>query len=103
MTNKKIDTKVTAFLPNNSRGYITSKLKTDEINELFYGKHRLGLEILNKSFEDNIEIKKEQPIGFFVAEPENLKFQHVPCKTKAKKKSYTLKNKKADRQIFKSL
>ena len=94
MTNKKIDTKVTAFLPNNSRGYITSKLKTDEINELFYGKHRLGLEILNKSFEDNIEIKKEQPIGFFVAEPENLKFQHVPCKTKAKKKSYTLKNKR---------
>ena len=86
MTNKKIDTKVTAFLPNNSRGYITSKLKTDEINELFYGKHRLGLEILNKSFEDNIEIKKEQPIGFFVAEPENLNFNMYRAKQRQKRK-----------------
>ena len=37
-------------------------------------------EVLNKSFEDNIEIEKGQQIGFFVVESENLKFQHVPCK-----------------------
>ena len=51
-----------------------------------YGKHRLWMEILNKCFEDNIKIEKVQPIGFFVVESENLKFQHAPCKTKAKRK-----------------
>ena len=56
--NEKIDT-VTAFLPKISREFITSKFRTDEINELFYGKHRLWLEILNKCFQDNIEIKKD--------------------------------------------
>ena len=54
--------------------------------ELLYGKHHLSVEILNKFFEDNIEIKKGQPIGFFAAEPENLKFHQVPCKEKTKKK-----------------
>ena len=94
-TNENIDTEIIAFLPKNSTGYITSKFKTGEINELFYGKHRLCVEILNRSFEDNIEIKKGQSIGFFVAEPENLKFHHVLCKTKAKKKKecYTPKKK----------
>ena len=51
-----------------------------------YGKHRLWMEISNKCFEDNIKIEKVQPIGFFVVESENLKFQHAPCKTKAKRK-----------------
>ena len=37
-TRKKIDTEVTAFLPKNSREYITSKFRTDEH---FYGRHRL--------------------------------------------------------------
>ena len=94
-TNENSDTEIIAFLPKNSTRYITSKFKTGEINELFYGKHRLCVEILNRSFEDNIEIKKGQSIGLFVAEPENLKFHHVPCKTKAKKKKecYTPKKK----------
>ena len=39
--NEKIDTEVTAFLPKNSRGFITSKFRTDGIDERFYGKHRL--------------------------------------------------------------
>ena len=65
LQNEKIDTEVTALLPNNCRGYITSKFKTDEINKLFHGKHCLWLEMLNKSFEDNIETKKGQPIGSF--------------------------------------
>ena len=49
-----------------------------------------------------MELEKEQPIGFFVVEPENIKFHHVPCKTKAKKekKNYKPKNKKADRRIL---
>ena len=39
----------------------------------FYGKHCLWMEVLNKSFKD-IEIKKGQPIGFFVVEPKSIKF-----------------------------
>lgn len=69
---KKIDTEITAFLPTNSRGFLISKFRSDEINELFNGKQHLWVEILNKSFEDHIEIKKGQPLGFLVAEPENL-------------------------------
>ena len=64
------------------------------------------MEILNKSSEDDIEVEKGQATGFFVVEPENLKFHHVLCKTKAKKekKNYIhAKNKKSDRRLFKSL
>ena len=49
-TCRKIDTEVTAFLPTNSKGFLTSRFKGDKINELFNGKHRLWVEILNKSF-----------------------------------------------------
>ena len=83
---RKIGTGITAFLPTNSSGFLTSKFRGDEINELFHGKQRLWVEILNKPFEDHIEIKKGQPLGFLVVEPENLKFQHVPPKKKKAKK-----------------
>ena len=53
-SNKKIDAEIIAFLPGNSKAYITSEFRTNEINKLFYGQHCLWLEILNKSFEDNI-------------------------------------------------
>ena len=33
-TSKKTNTEVTAFLPKNSRGYVTSKSKTDVIIEM---------------------------------------------------------------------
>ena len=52
---KKIDTEVTAFLPTNSKGFLISKFRGDEINKLFHGKHRLWVEIINKSFEDHIK------------------------------------------------
>ena len=55
---KKIGTEITAFLPKNSKGFFTSKFRSDKINELFNGKQHLWVEILNKSFEDHIEIKK---------------------------------------------
>ena len=99
---RKIDTEVTAFLPTNSRCYLTSKFREDKINELFHGKHRLWEEMINKSFEGHIEIKKGQPLGFLVVEPENLKFQHVPQKKKTtkEKKSCILKTKKADGRLF---
>ena len=68
--NEKIDTEIFASLPRNSRGYVTSKFRTDENS---FRNHHLLVEILSKSFEDSIEIKKGQAIVFFVAEPENLK------------------------------
>ena len=45
-----------------------------KLMNFFYGKHCLWMEVLNKSFKDNIEIKKGQPIGFFVVEPKSIKF-----------------------------
>ena len=56
---RKIDTEVTAFLPTSSRGFLTSKFRSGEINELFHGKHGLWVEIFNESFEDNIQLKKD--------------------------------------------
>ena len=92
-------------LPTNSEGFLTSKFRGDKINEIFNEKHRLWVEILNKSFKDHIEIKKGQPLGFLVVEPETLEFQHVPQKKKAKKekKGYISKTKKADRRLFEPL
>ena len=60
---------------------------------------------MNKSFQDHIEIKKRQLLGFLVVEPENLEFQHVPQKKKAKKekKGRVSKTKKADRRLFELL
>ena len=102
-TYRKIDTEVAAFLPQNLKGLHTSKVGGDKINELFHGKHRLWVEILNKSFEDLIEIGRSQPLGFLFIEPENLKFlmhrQKKASKTKNKEK-YTSKTKKADRRLF---
>ena len=104
-TYKKIDTEVTAFLPTDSKGFLTSRFRGEEINVLFHGKHRLRVEIVNKSFEDHIEIKRGQLLDFLVVEPENLEFQHVPQKKKAKKKkkSCISKTKKADRRLFEPL
>ena len=61
--------------------------------------------MINKSFEDHIEIKKGQPLGFLVVEPENLKFQHLPQKKKTKKEKKTCisKTKKADGRLFEPL
>ena len=79
----------------------------DEINELFYGKHRLWVEILNKAFEDPIEVGRSKPLGFLVVEPENSKFHHVPSKKRAtktkNKETYTPKIKKTDRRLSKQV
>ena len=81
-THMKIDTEVTVFLPQNSKRFLTSIFRGDEINELFHGKHHLWIEILNKSFKDLVKVKRNQPLGFLVIEPENLKFHHEAPKTK---------------------
>ena len=64
-TYRKINTEVTNFLPENSKGFLTSIFREDEIDELFYGKHRLCLEILKKKkLEDPIAKRRSQLLGF---------------------------------------
>ena len=54
-TSIKIDTELILLLPQNSKGFITSIFRGEEINEFCSEKQRLWIEMLNKSFEDNIE------------------------------------------------
>ena len=82
----RIDTETVVFSPTNSRGFITLKVNGNELKEFFEGEHRLWIEILNRSFEDNIIIKKDKLLGFLVIEPENLRFQHVPPNKSIKQK-----------------
>ena len=51
------------------------QIEVDIIMNFFCGKNRLWLQVLNNSLEDTIQIK-EEVIGFFVVEPEKLKFHH---------------------------
>ena len=41
---------------------------------------------IKQIFEDSIEIKRNQPLGFLVVEPESLKFQYVPSKKRRQKR-----------------
>ena len=83
-----IDTEIILSLPEKSNGFVTSIFRGDEVNELRQKKQRLQIEILNKSFEDTIEIKRHSPLGFVVIEPEHLKLKHETPKNK--KKKYTI-------------
>ena len=40
--------------------------------------------MLNKSFEETVEIKRNRPLGFLVIEPEYLKFKYETAKKKKK-------------------
>ena len=44
------------------------------------------MEILNKSFEDSIETKRNQPLGFLFVEPENLNFNMYRRKRRHQKR-----------------
>ena len=45
----------------------------------------MWVKILNKSYEDNLKLKKDSMIGFAVIEPEHLAYKHVTKKTQKKK------------------
>ena len=62
------DTEVIVSLLENFQGYVTSKFRTDEIEEIFCGEQRILIGILNKSLTENIEIKTKSMLGFFVLE-----------------------------------
>lgn len=70
------------FLQQHSDRFHTSILRGNEINELFYGKHLSWVEVFSELFENSLEIKKNQPLGFLVIESENLKFRNAPSKKK---------------------
>ena len=55
-------------LSRNSKPFVTSIFRGDEINEICSQKHRLW--VLNKSFEETVEIEKNQPLGLLAIEPE---------------------------------
>ena len=84
---QKIDTEIILLLPKNSKGFVTSIFRGDEIIEFNGDQQRLWVEILNKSYKETIEIKKNIPLGFVVIEPEHLKFKHEAEKTESKKKA----------------
>ena len=88
-----IDSGILALIPKNTRGFVTLNFKEDEINEIWNGNQRVWVEILNKSCELPIEIKNGCVLGFFVAEPDDLKFQYkvtMEIKKVSKKKQTTL-------------
>ena len=89
-TSKRIDTEIILTLPKNSKGFVTSIFRGDEISEFNSDQQRLWVKILNKSYEDIVEIKKNNPLGFVVIEPEHLTFKHEGETSKNKKKKVLL-------------
>ena len=68
-THVKIDTE------KNSKGFITLLFRGDKIHEFCSDRERLRIEILNKSFEETVKIRKNRPLGFLVIQTEHLKFK----------------------------
>ena len=90
---KRIDTEIIVFLPKNSKGFVISVFRGDEIIEFNGEQQRLWVEILNKSYKETIEIKKNNPLGFVVIEPEHLKFKQEKRETLSSKATKTKKKK----------
>ena len=86
-TSKRIDTETIVSLPKNSKGFVTSIFRGDEISEFNSDQQRLWVEIFNKSYEETVEIKKNNPLGFVVIESEHLTFKHKAETAKNKKKA----------------
>ena len=57
------------------------------MNEFSSEQQWLWIEIWNISYKETLEIKKDNPLGFVVIEPEHLKFKHETAKNKKKKSS----------------
>ena len=92
-TCKSIDTEIIVSLPKNSKGFLTSIFRGDEIIEFSSDQQEsLWVEILNKSYEETVEIKKNKPLGFLVIAPEHSKFRCEAETAKSKKKKTLLSN-----------
>ena len=100
---ERSDTDITVILPENSQGYFTSKFRMDKIEEVCGNKQRIWIGILNKSFTENIEIKKNRPFGFFVLEAKrNINIKHE-AETKKKQFPSKISKKNTKRWFFKQV
>ena len=84
-TSYSIDTELIVLLPDKLSGYVTSKFRGDEIHKFSAKKTPLWVEILNKSYEFKLEIKKNSVLGFLI-EPKHLPHKHATEKQKKKDK-----------------
>ena len=64
----RYDTEVTVTLPKDPQGYFTSKYKTQEIEQITSNLQRIRIGLLKKLLTQDIAIKKEKTIVFFVLE-----------------------------------
>ena len=88
----RIATELVLFLPKRAK-FITSIFKGDHISEFSVEKQHLWVEILSKSFEEELKFHRGSPLGFVVIGPEYLKFNHetqTTTKKKNKKKTNSL-------------
>ena len=84
-TSYELDTEIILILLQGSHGFVTSKFRGDETHQINAKKQRLWIKILNKSYEKNLVVEKNSPIGFVIIEPENLPHKHATKKDKNKK------------------
>ena len=62
-----VDTELTAIIEPPTKNFLTPKFREDEVNELPVKKEqRLWLELLNRSYNHPIKIKKNCVLGFFI-------------------------------------
>ena len=85
-TCSKIDREIVLILQKNTKAFITSKFRGDEIFEINGETQRLWIEILNKSYNEPVKISKNTVLGFVVIESEFLSYKHDTANAKAKKR-----------------
>ena len=95
MQYERQDTDVAVSLPKNSQGYLTSKFRTDE--------QRFWIGTLNKSLTEDIEIKKNSVLGFFVLKTKtNIEIKHE-TQTKEKQVPSKISKKNTNGRSFKQI
>ena len=62
---ERFDAEIAVTLPKHFQGYLTSKFKTDGIEQVCGHKQQIWIRILNGSLTNKIIIKKRQVILFF--------------------------------------
>ena len=65
---ERFDAEITVTLPKHFQGYFTSKVKTDEIEQVWGHEQRIWIGILSRFLTNEIIIKKDKPVVFFVLE-----------------------------------
>ena len=86
-----------------TQGYLMSKLKTGEIEQIVCGEQRILIGILNKFLTENIEIKKKSMLGFFVLETKaDIKIKQE-TQTKEKQTSWKISKKNTKGRLSKQV